>query len=111
MLKEKNNTIHGNDIAKEISNQTGMKELIIREILALEHDLIVNHLSRGEDVSIRKFVKFTVKKYNEREFVDGISNVKRKIPASYRVRIKPSTFMTNMVKDSETLNQKLEEKK
>lgn len=73
------------ELAKSVATATNVSEANVKAVIAAIFDQIGNAAAKGEEVSIPKFGKFTVKERAEREGRNPASGEAMTIAASKRV--------------------------
>lgn len=99
------------DLITKISENTGVEKVDVLVILESFFNEVKNSLENGENVYIRGFGSFVTKKRAEKVGRNIKKNVAITIPEHYIPSFKPAKSFTESVKNSEVLNQYLNQKK
>ena len=62
----KNQNITKKEIAENIANKLGLKQIEVKAVINMFFDQIIHKLKEGNNVELRGFGRFKVKKMNER---------------------------------------------
>lgn len=85
------------EIVRAISEETGMKQSIVKEIVQKTFDSILDALARGERVELRKFGVFDVKRRKARKARNLATGELVFVPERNAVSFKPSKEMDSRV--------------
>lgn len=88
------------DVVNEISEKTGIEKLAVQHTVEAFMESIKDSLSKGENVYLRGFGSFIVKKRAEKTGRNISKNTSIIIPAHYIPSFKPAKTFTSKVKDS-----------
>ena len=86
------------DIVNEISKSTGIEKTVVLETIEKFMETVKDSLGKGENVYLRGFGSFIVKKRAEKTARNISKNVTIKIPAHNIPSFKPSKEFTAKVK-------------
>ncbi len=85
------------DIVNEISKSTGIEKLMVQKTVEAFMDSVKDSLKNGDNVYLRGFGSFIVKKRAEKTARNISKNTTIKIPAHYIPAFKPAkTFVTEV---------------
>ena len=87
------------DIVNEITKNTGIDKVTVLTTLEAFMDTVKDSLSKEENVYLRGFGSFVVKKRAEKTARNISKNVTIKIPEHFIPSYKPSKSFVNQVKD------------
>ena len=87
------------DIVNEITKNTGIDKVTVLTTLEAFMDTVKDSLSKEENVYLRGFGSFVVKKRAEKTARNISKNVTIKIPEHFIPSFKPSKSFVNQVKD------------
>ena len=87
------------DIVNEITKNTGIDKVTVLTTLEAFMDTVKDSLSKEENVYLRGFGSFVVKKRAENTARNISKNVTIKIPEHFIPSFKPSKSFVNQVKD------------
>ena len=99
------------DLIAKISEDTGIEKVDVLVTLEAFFKEVKTSLQNGENVYIRGFGSFATKKRAEKVGRNIKKNVAITIPEHYIPSFKPSKTFTESVKNSEVLNQYLNQQK
>lgn len=98
------------DLISEISEKTGIAKVDVLVTLEAFFKEVKEALASGENVYIRGFGSFITKKRARKVGRNIKKNVAIEIPEHYIPAFKPSKIFQEMVKESDVLQAKLDEK-
>jgi len=82
------------DIVREISNQTGIEKIVVLKSVELFMDTIIDSLGKGENVYLRGFGSFIVKKRATKTARNITKNTTIIIPEHNAPAFKPANSFT-----------------
>lgn len=88
------------DLINEVSKRTGIEKVIVKETVEAFMDSIKESLMDNNNVYLRKFGSFVVKKRAEKTARDISKNTRIVIPEHYIPSFKPSKMFIQEVKDN-----------
>lgn len=88
------------DIINEISKKTGIEKVIIKETIESFMEIIKDSLKKNDNVYLRKFGSFVVKKRAKKTARNISKNTTIVIPEHYIPSFKPSKEFIEEVKNS-----------
>ncbi|NCA86569.1 MAG: integration host factor subunit beta [Clostridia bacterium] len=88
------------EIVAEIANKTGIEKLVVQTIVESFMESIKNSMISGENVYLRGFGSFTIKKRAEKTGRNISKNTTIIIPAHNIPTFKPAKTFVNEVKDN-----------
>lgn len=88
------------DIINEISKKTGVEKVIIKETIESFMEIIKDSLKKNDNVYLRKFGSFVVKKRAKKTARNISKNTTIVIPEHYIPSFKPSKEFIEEVKNS-----------
>lgn len=87
------------DLINEVSKKTGIEKVVVKEAIETFMDIIKESLINKENVYLRKFGSFVIKKRAEKTARNISKNEKIVIPAHYIPAFKPSKLFLDEVKE------------
>jgi DNA-binding protein HU-beta len=88
------------EIVAEIANKTGIEKLVVQTTVESFMESIKNSMTNGENVYLRGFGSFTIKKRAEKTGRNISKNTTIIIPAHNIPTFKPAKTFVNEVKDN-----------
>ncbi len=88
------------EIVVEISNKTGIEKVAVQAVVETLMETIKNAMVDGENVYLRSFGSFILKKRAEKTGRNISKNTTIKIPAHYIPSFKPARSFLNDVKEN-----------
>ncbi len=88
------------DLINDVSKKTGIEKVIVKETVEAFMDAIKDSLKSNNNVYLRKFGSFVVKKRAEKTARNISKNTTIVIPEHYIPSFKPSKMFTEEVKDN-----------
>ena len=88
------------DIVTEISRKTGLEKVTVQKIVEAFMESVKESMIDGEDVYLRGFGSFIVKKREQKKARDIGKNKEIIIPEHYIPSFRPSKQFTNRVKEN-----------
>lgn len=88
------------DVVAEISEKTGIEKLAVQHTVEAFMESLKDALAKGDNVYLRGFGSFIVKKRAEKTGRNISKNTSIVIPAHYIPAFKPSKTFANKVKNS-----------
>ncbi len=89
------------EVATEISNQTGVEKSVVKKTLEAFMQTVKSSVANGENVYLREFGSFIVKRREAKTARNISKNTAIQIPAHNIPFFKPSKRFAEMVKQSE----------
>lgn len=86
------------DIAIKIADETGIKQIIVKEVVQKTIDAMIEALSRGETLELRNFGVFKVKERKARTGRNPRTGEAIPVPPKKVVTFKPGLVMKQRVK-------------
>ena len=86
------------DIAIKIADETGIKQIIVKEVVQKTIDAMIEALSRGETLELRNFGVFKVKERKARTGRNPRTGEAVPVPPKKVVTFKPGLVMKQSVK-------------
>ena len=86
------------DIAIKIADETGIKQIIVKEVVQKTIDTMIEALSRGETLELRNFGVFKVKERKARTGRNPRTGEAVPVPPKKVVTFKPGLVMKQKVK-------------
>ena len=94
------------EIVAEIANKTGIEKLVVQTTVEAFMESIKNSMTSGENVYLRGFGSFTIKKRAEKTGRNISKNTTIIIPAHNIPTFKPAKSFVNEVKENVNVKQK-----
>ncbi len=88
------------EIVAEVSQKTGVEKVAVQASIEHFMDIVKNSLAKGENVYLRGFGSFVVKKRAEKTGRNILKNTTLIIPAHYIPFFKPAKTFVKKVKDN-----------
>ncbi len=88
------------DIVNEVSKKTGVEKVVAQKIIETSMEAIKKAMKEGNDVYLRGFGSFVVKKRAEKTARNILKNTTIKIPAHNVPAFKPAKSFVNVVKNN-----------
>ena len=92
------------DLVTDISDKTGVEKIAVQATIESFMQSVIDAMENGENVYLRGFGSFIVKKRAEKTARNIKKNTTIKIPAHNIPAFKPSKFFVKGVKDSLKIN-------
>jgi DNA-binding protein HU-beta len=92
------------DLIKQIAEITGIERVTVKDTVEAFITTIKNSLGRGENVYLRNFGSFVVKKRATKPGRDISKNTTVIIPAHYIPSFKPSETFVSLVKNNNAIS-------
>ncbi|MBD3264243.1 MAG: integration host factor subunit beta [Candidatus Omnitrophica bacterium] len=86
------------DIVLSISQDTGIKQVVVKEVVQKTFDTILKALKEGNRIELRNFGVFQVKKRKKRVGRNPKTGEVIPVPERYTVVFKPGLEMKNITK-------------
>lgn len=86
------------DIVLNISQDTGVKQVVVKEVVQKTFDTILGALKEGKRIELRNFGVFQVKKRKKRVGRNPKTGEVIPVPERYTVVFKPGLEMKNITK-------------
>ena len=88
------------DIVNEVSKKTGVEKVVAQKIIETSMEAIKKAMKEGNDVYLRGFGSFVVKKRAEKTARNIMKNTTIKIPAHNVPAFKPAKTFISVVKNN-----------
>ncbi len=88
------------DLINEVSKRTGVEKIVVKETIETFMDIIKESLKNKENVYLRKFGSFIVKKRAQKTARNISKNQKIIIPEHYIPAFKPSKLFLEEIKEN-----------
>lgn len=86
------------DIVLKISQDTGVKQVVVKEVVQRTFDVILESLKAGKRIELRNFGVFQVKKRKKRVGRNPKTGEVVPVPERHTVVFKPGLEMKNIIK-------------